>query len=565
MPRKPNPTRRTTLWALSKQPDLRDCLQPKYLGDESFQAEDITLGGHQGLLVTGAIENVDIEWAKVVATYTGQTLGLVNRTAAALILLPRPKRTLALAYGMGWILLDQHKVERSFGLRYAVRALDPEEIRQVTRHILERRARIDRNSVPGGQRIEDFVVEEYGEIVSRLVGRSGAAGLTFSETGRARFSMAGSDSLAIPLGRQADRLLSDLDEIERVVDESEPAAELKFIEQLRSLKTTDGRVPQLAEQLGRDVHGDHARLALAYPFERDDEHGEAQAYRLRAPGTDELIVDDLDLPTLRSYVGDVAEDRWLKALEGITVQALADDSGDQVVGRAIAGNKWITAEVTLDDQQYFYRQARWYEVGEGYLEFLRGEVEEILGRPSPVDLPKWRISEEEKEFNKRVGAELGYVVLDRKLVQTKQHPRGIELCDLLGPDNELIHVKKADSSAPLSHLFAQGAVSCEALIIDKEARTRLREMVKEQRPGSPLPKGWRPRAVVYAMALNREISEKTLFTFSQVVLVRNVQLLDRMQVQTFIDQVDFERRCRAWPSGALRKSSRRNLRKPFSW
>jgi hypothetical protein len=68
----------------------------------------------------------------------------------------------------------------------------------------------------------------------------------------------------------------------------------------------------------------------------------------------------------------------------------------------------------------------------------------------------------------------------------------------------------------------------------------LREIVKEQRPGNPLPQGWRPRTVIYAMALNREISEKTLFTFSQVVLVRNVQLLDRMQVQTFVDQVDFD-------------------------
>lgn len=540
MPRTPNPTRRTTLWALSEQPDLKDCLQQKYLDNENFHTDDITLGGQQALLVTGAIENSDIEWAGVVSAYTGKALGLVNRTAAGLILLPRPKRTLALAYGMGWILLDQRKVERAFGLRYAVRALDPEEIRQVTRHILERRARIDRNSVPGGQRIEDFVVEEYGEIVSRLVGRSGAVGLTFSETGRARFSMAGSDSLAIPLGRQTDGLLSDLVEIERVVDESEPSPELKFVEQLRSLKVTDGRVPKLAEQLGRDVKNEEARLALAYPFERDEEHGEAQAYRLRAPRTGEVIVEDLDLATLCAQVGEVAEDRWLKALEGLTVQALADDTGDQVVGRAISGNKWITAEVTLDDQQYFYRQARWYEVGEGYLEFLRGEVATILARPSPVDLPKWRISEEEKDFNKRVGVEQGYVVLDRKLVQTKQHPRGIELCDLLGPDNELIHVKKADSSSPLSHLFAQGTVSAEALITDREARARLREMVSERRPDSPLPTDWRPRTVVYAMALNREITEKTLFTFTQVVLVRNVQHLDRMQVQTFVNQVDFD-------------------------
>lgn len=159
--------------------------------------------------------------------------------------------------------------------------------------------------------------------------------------------MAGSESLAMPLGRSVRQLLSDLDQIERVVDEAEPAEELRFVEQLRSLKAKDPRVPGLAAQLGRNVREGQARLALAYPFERDEEHGEAQAYRIRVPRSDESIVDEPDLQTLAAAAGKSPDERWLDSLGRVTVQALVDDAGEQVVGRAIPGNKWITAEVTL--------------------------------------------------------------------------------------------------------------------------------------------------------------------------------------------------------------------------
>ena len=41
----------------------------------------------------------------------------------------------------------------------------------------------------------------------------------------------------------------------------------------------------------------------------------------------------------------------------------------------------------------------------------------------------------------------------------------LEICDLLGPDNELIHVKRAEGSAPLSHLFSQATLAHAARIL----------------------------------------------------------------------------------------------------
>jgi uncharacterized protein (TIGR04141 family) len=501
----------------------------------------VQVAGQSALLVQGSIDNPEAKWSQTLSAYTGQPVSLGNRTAAALLLMPRANRVLALSYGMGWILLDQSQVEQGFGLRYAVRALDAGQVRQVTRHLLEQRAQIDRNSVPSGQRVEDFAIEEYGEVISRLVGRSGSTNNpSFSKTGRAYFSLSGSDSLALPIGRTAADLLGDLDEIESVIDNGQPVEDLRFVEQLRHLKGKDTRVPELEALLGAALEPQtDARLALAYPFERDDEHGEAQAYRIKMPGEKTQVVDDLALEQLRQPLAGVAEADRLRTLAKATVQALGDDTGDTVIGRAIPANKWITAEITLNGQQYFYRQGRWYEVGAGYLEYLRRQVDEILRQPTSVSLPDWNRDEDEKDFNARASAESGCVLLDRRLVRTKTHARGIELCDLLGEDNELIHVKQAGSSAPLSHLFAQGAVSAEALSTDPEARARLREIVAEQRPDKPLPEDWQPDRVVYAMALDRKITSETLFTFSQVVLVRYSQRLARMRVKVAILPISY--------------------------
>jgi uncharacterized protein (TIGR04141 family) len=69
---------------------------------------------------------------------------------------------------------------------------------------------------------------------------------------------------------------------------------------------------------------------------------------------------------------------------------------------------------------------------------------------------------------------------------------------------------------------------------DPEARAKLRELVAEQRSDRPLPEDWQPDRVVYAMALDRPITSETLFTFSQVVLVRYTQRLARMRVKVAV-------------------------------
>jgi uncharacterized protein (TIGR04141 family) len=217
----------------------------------------------------------------------------------------------------------------------------------------------------------------------------------------------------------------------------------------------------------------------------------------------------------------------LKALKTGTIGLCAEPRGGELLTTPDAAHKWITAEVADGAARMIYQEGKWYEIGEHHLDFLYDEIEEILNRPSSVALPPWTTSmTSEDAYNKRA-AKHGFVLLDKRLLKTRQHPYGIEGCDLLGPDNELIHIKRADRSSPLSHLFQQGEVAVDALRHERDARVALARIVRAGDPSRTFTASFKPKKVVYGIALasGKPLTAKTLFTFSQVALYRAVRHL----------------------------------------
>lgn len=151
-----------------------------------------------------------------------------------------------------------------------------------------------------------------------------------------------------------------------------------------------------------------------------------------------------------------------------------------------------------------------------------------------MDLPNWLDSDDEEAYNKSVQrARDGFVCLDRKLVTTPIHrQRGVEICDLLAPDNTLVMVKQASGSAALSHLFSQGVVAVDALLNQPEARAGFADRVAAV-GHRRLPEGFLPKRVVYAVLLkgHAELTPETLYPFAQVALVQAARALQSYGVQ----------------------------------
>jgi uncharacterized protein (TIGR04141 family) len=244
-----------------------------------------------------------------------------------------------------------------------------------------------------------------------------------------------------------------------------------------------------------------------------------EAFRLRIGRARERIENDLDLEVFLRHTRLQPAGERVTALRSGTVEPLCDGTGPLSLGSHPALS-WVEAVTVLDGRRYFLMKGHWYEFAIDYHEQVRAEVERILAAGAhDLDLPAWQPDMHEKDYNLHVAAvRPGYVCLDRKGVTTRLHrTHGVEICDLLGPDGELVHVKKAWGSAPLSHLFAQGMVSAQTLLHDSGARETFRALVRET-TGGRVDHDGTPRKVVFAVLLRdgSSLDAEDLFPFSQV-------------------------------------------------
>ncbi|MFC0506665.1 DUF6119 family protein [Micromonospora costi] len=543
LPPAPPGTYPTTVYRLDVPPTpegLMTALNDDYLREHGFEPSAIEVVGVPAVLVHGSVARPRAEWCDVLAGLVGRDIDLGYSNGGGALLLAVDERAYVLAYGtLGRFLVVREKFDPTFGVSFAVRALLPSEIRQVRRRMVGASGRVDRSLVPGGQPIWKYGIDKWGEIVGQVCGRTDNPNLTACRRTGKPVKVDGGEALHLPLSVDPDGLLADLREIDRVCRQESPLADLEFITQIRPVPANDPRLPDLDDELDQRLGlTDPENLALAVPGDLVGDIEHVASYRISVPksGRAATRTTELDLPTILAHTnGALDGDRWTGLRTGRVILC-ADVAGKEAMTSAPV-SRWLTAEVAVDDMHLLLHEDRWYEIGDRHREFLRQEIAQILDRPSDIVLPPWTSDlSNESAYNHEVAQrDPRFVLLDKKLLYTAQHPRGIEACDLLGPNGELIHVKRASGSSPLSHLFAQGVTSAEALRYEADARTAFLELVRRQARASELTDGFRPRKVVYAIALKsgRTVTVDTLFTFAQVALYQAMKTLR-------IDGVDVE-------------------------
>ncbi|SCF08828.1 sporadically distributed protein, TIGR04141 family [Micromonospora haikouensis] len=523
----------TTLYRLIVPPTLdglTSALNQPYLRDSGFRLLRRDVAGTPALLVNGTVDRERAEWCDVLAGLTGAEVALGHRSGGGALLVAVDDRAYALAYGtLGRFMVERDAIDPGFGIAFAVRALLPDDIRQVRRRFMGTGGRVDRSLVPGGQHIRMYGIDRTGEIVGQVTGRTNNPALTVCRrTGRAT-RVSGGDALHVELSVEPEGLLADLREIDRVCRLESPAPDLEFITQIRPVPAGDPRLPALIAELDARLGlPDPPDVGLAVPGELLDEVERVRAYRIRVPksGRRPTLPTELDLASVLAHTRGVpAGERWTSLRAG-RITLCGDAAGTEELDSRPAA-RWVTAQLAHGTDQLLLHEDRWYEIGHRHREFLRDEIAQILARPASVALPAWRDDENEEQYNERAARERGLVLLDKRLLRTAQHPRGIEACDLLGPDDELIHVKRAGRSSPLSHLFAQGTVAADALRHDGNARAALARMARGSGRRRRIGSDFRPRKVVYAISLGSgaALTVDSLFTFAQVALYRAMKSL----------------------------------------
>ena len=534
MPRKQAPASRTTLYRFEHLDALEDAIREKYREQDDFQAVATSVGERTALLFSGTMKTKSdkVQWAKPLQELTGEELALTNRTAAAVLLVRRgDDGAWALTYGMGFQLLDHDKIDGAFGQRVALRTADESALNSITRTTLDHRGRTDRLTSPGGDHLRGFGVGDIGELVSRLVGRAAIPELT---AGEKAMTIRGADALNIPLGRKPEQLLADLDVLDSMLEK--PASPgLESLEQLVAIKHPESLIKGLNAKLNAALSDatSGVRLTTAWPQERITDNGMPDSFRIKGKGG--LHGDGVPtIEDLREALEGEPAGTKLDRLRWLKVQLYRDAGATEPMSQEIPADRWLAFETHEGHRRFVFHDGRWFQMDQQYAERLQERVRRIFDRTAPVQLPAWPAGMDEAAYNKYVAEELDGRLMDRQMIKTPMHPRGVEVCDVLLPQGTLVHVKDAEKSSLASHLLAQALVSTDALLNDEEVRQNFVDRVVEK-GGTAADVPARGASVVLGMARKGKLfTSNTLFTFTQVTVVRLVELLQRQGVDVYI-------------------------------
>jgi uncharacterized protein (TIGR04141 family) len=524
-------TRPVTLYRLvgitSDETGLLDALDVERLDELNFTPRFPDIPEATTFAVEGHFELPTAEWCLDASLLTGLHINLDERKSASLLLIAVDGQVYAIGFGQGFRLIpDKHK-DPDFGLRFAIRAVDPAKVRDVWRRSMTGQGRQDATFVPSGIPIDRVGLHRYADIVRKLGGAIATEDLGLPPRGAV--TIEGSAGLRLPIPLDPARLVTFLRRVTEICERKVQDG-FAFIDAVRPVHDRE-LLEQLDSLLDQGLRGQvEMPLAAAVPTDLVVNMHRARSYRIKVGSVWMPPRQDLDLNDLlhRCRVQHCVTPS--AALRNGQVEMCAGSDGSEPLGRAKA-IKWLEASVPIDDHLYFLIEGDWYESGIEYVHDIRRRVAALISNTPSFAMPPWR-SGDERAYNRDVQDALGqaaYLCLDRTGVRTELHTdKGFEPCDGLGPNLELIHVKQATKSSPLSHLFNQALISTEALMQQPEARRGFAALVEEASGGHrTIPPGTLPKKVIFAILLKKgtRLTPDTLFPFAQVALVNMADTL----------------------------------------
>lgn len=139
--------------------------------------------------------------------------------------------------------------------------------------------------------------------------------------------------------------------------------------------------------------------------------------------------------------------------------------------------RFLNFETEYNGKNYVFTLSNWYKIDSDYYKSIYHYCSQI--GESEINFLTCNENENEGEYNERMAnSSSNFISLDKKLIRSNISRSEIEACDIFTKSKELIHVKFRESSSTLSHLFAQGRISCNSLRRDKIFRKNLRAKIK---------------------------------------------------------------------------------------
>lgn len=395
--------------------------------------------------------------------------------AYGLVFLHVDQRWFAVAFGLGHSKLDPAAVEQDFGLRVVVNAVDHKKLRSADLRTPDANTLSRRSQTSRGSERNAFEIDPERDIVRGLLGepkdKSFATKISGSDALTVRRKMKLADLPSVCSRALALHALDDY------------KAEFGWIDQIRhvrepaTLAQLDGKLVEALTAALSKPPTEVEDLSLAYPAIYDPDKTDWVRFRGFRVQT---IYPDLEIA--HYLAGLTSKGVTTYELDFLTRHSVQEcDEAGKAPGQSWPLKDCLVFETEINSERFTLSGGRWYRLDSD----LAKEVLDYFAKVEKVELPPAEAGDNEKRYNARLAtADNDLLSLDVKLVKPSDASSSIEVCDFLGKDGRLIHIKDKTDSSRLSHLFSQGLVSAVTLKRDAPFRDRVREQIAKQPGGA---------------------------------------------------------------------------------
>lgn len=456
----------------------------------------------------------------------GGVQGLQSASASGLLILKVDSHTFALTFGYGRSFLNQAKIERRFGLKVVLNLIDERQIRSLDTKKFDEMVVSTNTQTSRTTELPTFGVDILRDIVRAVTG--------IAPQNSGYKSLSGADALVLGIDKPVTDLPAFLRDLYLHYTATKYQAWFGWVDQLAEVKDpalVSALDDQLVKQLkASEVSSTHMAMPENLEWE-DIEHF------LIAPTVRQTHFDELDLDAYLGHPatkpGELTVDR-LKSRK-VSVKFLRSADADA---------RWSVYQCLVSEQRlsgvlYALIEGRWFSIADSLVTQVDTAIAAIP--QATVSLPVGLPGESEGDYNARAAStSTDLALLDKELVAPDGSKTRIEFCDLMSSDGSLVHVKRKSRSSTLSHLFAQGHVSAEALV-DGALRDQVRSAIQKAAgtadasrwldlvpPSSSAPERDRVTVTYAVIANSTATGVDWLPFFSRLTLMQTVRDLNRL-------------------------------------
>jgi uncharacterized protein (TIGR04141 family) len=495
---------------------------------EELNEHAFVTGDTRGVVFVAPAHENEPDWVKLLRTSTQPPVDQRSQSTSAVLVLQVAGRWFALAFGHGRTLLEPAHYVRRFGLRVALNAINPEQLRGAQARTFNDHALQTQRQISRLARIEALELDFERDLVTALGGTLADQALGRRIDGHDRVRL----TAELDAGALADKCAQLLTESQQT-RYKETFPWIDTIEEITDPVDIIAFESRAAEMLGQR---NFAPFDLFPPELLSDEIVD---YRV-SPSRGGLVIIEPDSSHLGLAIhAPMSGNQARAALDKHRLLALNER------GEIIA--RWpfwdcLHLELTLDGARLVLDDGHWYRIEKRFADDVDAFTAAL--KPSGLPLPLAIRDQNESSYNIRAAQDPRFALLDRTTIKLLGRT-AIEPCDLFGDAGHLVHVKRRKGgSAPLSHLIGQASVSASLMLDEPEFRAQLRSRLKSARPGFERfvaePANPAAHSIVLALITTTAATGKVgsaLPFFTKVFLRQNVRRLQHMGFSVFLDEI----------------------------